>query len=95
MFSPEMFGDIMILKLAAELVQPVLAVVSAVTPHAAGDAPLTLKSIYGHDHDPWDKVLPDLIIPLVDAEDGVGQGVVAEKLSLLTHQSTQKAWKWW
>ena len=52
MFSPEMFGDIMILKLAAELVQPVLAVVSAVTPHAAGDAPLTLKSIYGHDHDP-------------------------------------------
>ena len=93
MFSPEMFGDIVILKLAAELVQPVLTVVSAVTPHAAGDAPLTLQSSDGHD--PWDKVLPDLIIPLVDAEDGVGQGVVAEKLSLLTHQSTQKAWKWW
>ena len=49
MFSPEMFGDIVILKLAAELVQPVLAVVSAVTPHAAGDAPLTLQSIYDHD----------------------------------------------
>ena len=49
MCSPEMFGDIVILKLAAELVQPVLAVVSAVTPHAAGDTSLTLQSSDGHD----------------------------------------------
>ena len=90
MCSPEMFGDIVILKLAAELVQPVLAVVSAITPHAAGDTSLPLQSGDGHDL-PCNRVLPDLIVPLVDAEDGVGQGVVAEELSLLTHQSTQKA----
>ena len=27
-----------------------------------------------------------LVVPLVDAEDGVGQGVVAEELARLTHQ---------
>ena len=37
-----MFGDVVILKLAAELIQAVLAVVSAVAPHAAGNAPLAL-----------------------------------------------------
>ena len=37
-----MFRDVVILKLAAELIKAVLAVVSAVTPHAAGNAPLAL-----------------------------------------------------
>ena len=40
--SPEMFRNVVILKLAAELIKAVLAVVSAVTPHAAGNAPLAL-----------------------------------------------------
>ena len=32
---------------------------------------------------------PDLIVPLVDAEDGVGKGVVTKELALLAHQATQ------
>ena len=68
-----MFGYFIIFKLAAQLIQTILTVVSTITPHALVYAPLPL------------------IVPLVDAEDGVGQGVVAEKLSLLTHQPTQKA----
>ena len=42
MFSPEMFWDVVILKLASELIQTILTIVSAVTPHAAGNTPLTL-----------------------------------------------------
>ena len=66
--SPEVFWNVIILELAAELVQAVLAVVAAVAAHGVVDAALAL------------------VVPLVDAEDGVGERVVAEELSLLTLQ---------
>ena len=37
-----MFGNVIVLKLASQLIQAVLAVVSAVTPHAAVYTPLSL-----------------------------------------------------
>ena len=40
--SPEMFGNVIVLELASQLIQAVLAVVSAVTPHAAVYTPLSL-----------------------------------------------------
>ena len=66
--SPEVFGNVIILELASELVEAVLAVVAAVAAHGVVDAALAL------------------VVPLVDAEDGVGERVVAEELSLLTLQ---------
>ena len=64
--SPEVFGNVIILELAAELVEAVLAVVAAVAAHGVVDAALAL------------------VVPLVDAEDGVGQGVVTQELILST-----------
>ena len=40
--SPEVFGNVIILELAAELVQAVLAVVAAVAAHGVVDAALAL-----------------------------------------------------